>query len=92
MHSKAFTSLGKSNKKKEQVPDGLTINIHKASKIHVFYHPWHRHCIIWEIYLCQNIPSGASNCLLLSFMIKVECNSAIILIWDKTEKKITKNT
>ena len=25
MHSKAFTSLGKSNKKKEQVPDGPTI-------------------------------------------------------------------
>ena len=25
MHSKAFTSLGKSNKKKEQVPDGRTI-------------------------------------------------------------------
>ena len=25
MHSKAFTSLGKSNKKKEQVPDGHTI-------------------------------------------------------------------
>ena len=25
MHSKAFTSLGKSNKKKEQVPDGSTI-------------------------------------------------------------------
>ena len=25
MHSKAFTSLGKPNKKKEQVPDGHTI-------------------------------------------------------------------
>ena len=25
MHSKAFTSLGKSNKKKEQLPDGPTI-------------------------------------------------------------------
>ena len=45
-----------------------------------------------DIFLRQNISSGASNCLLFSLMIKVECNSAIILLWEKTEKKRTKNT
>ena len=32
MHSKAFTSLGKSNKKKEQVPDGPTIKYSQGIK------------------------------------------------------------
>ena len=50
-HSNAFTCLGKYNKKKERVPDGPTINFHKASKIHVLYHPWHWYCIIWEMNL-----------------------------------------
>ena len=63
MHSKAFTSLGKSNKKKEQVPDVPTIKYSQGIKIHVLYHPWHRHCIIWEMYMRQNISLGASNCL-----------------------------
>ena len=35
MISKAFTSTGKYNKKKEHVPDVPIINIHKACKIHV---------------------------------------------------------
>ena len=90
MHSNALTCLGQSNKKKERVPDGPTINIHKASKIHVLYHPWHQHCIIWEMNLRQNISSGASNCLLVLFMVKVKCNSAVILLWDNTEKKQNK--
>ena len=58
--------------------------------LHVLYHPWHRHCIIWDMKLRQNISSGASNCLLLSFMVKVECNSAVILLWDNTEGKKNK--
>ena len=32
MHSKSFTSLGKSNKKKEQVPDGPTIKYSQGIK------------------------------------------------------------
>ena len=36
----------------------------------------------------QNISSGAIKCILLSFMVKVECNSAVILLWDNTEKYI----
>ena len=87
MNSNALTCLGQYNKKRERVPDGPTINIHKASRIHVLYHPWHRHCIIWEMNLRQNISSGVSNSLLLSFIVKFECNSDVILLWDNTEKK-----
>ena len=42
--------------------------------------------------LRQNISSGASNSLLNSFIIKVECNSTIILLWGKIGKKRAKNT
>ena len=62
------------------------VNIHKESKNYVLYHPWHGHCIIWEINLRQNISSGASNCLLLSFMVNVKCNSAVMFLWENTEK------
>ena len=40
--------------------------------------------------LRQNISSGISNSLFLSFIVKVECNSAVILLWDNTEKKKNK--
>ena len=42
--------------------------------------------------LRHNISWGASNCLLLSFMVKSEWNSAMILLWANTEKKNNKNT
>ena len=42
--------------------------------------------------LRQNISSDVSNSLLLSFIVKVKYNSAMILLWDNTEKKRTKNT
>ena len=37
--------------------------------------------------LRHNISSGISNSLLISFIVKVECNSAVIILWDNTEKK-----
>ena len=37
--------------------------------------------------LRQNIPSGVSKSLFLSFIVKVKCNSAAIFLWDNTEKK-----
>ena len=42
--------------------------------------------------LCQNISSGVSNSLLLAFIVTVECNSAVMLLWDNPEKNRTKNT
>ena len=82
MHSKTFTFLGKSNKKREQVPDVPTIKYSQGMQ---------NSCIISslasELYYmgdvhASDISSGASNCLLLSFMIKVECNSYVILLWE----------
>ena len=37
MHSKAFISLGKSNKKKEQVPDGTTIKYSQGIQKFMYY-------------------------------------------------------
>ena len=42
--------------------------------------------------LRHNISSGVSNSLLLSFIVKFEWNSAVILLWDNTEKKMINNT
>ena len=94
MHSNALTCLSQSNKKKERVPDGPTIKYSQviqnsciiSSLASALYHPWHRHCIIWEMNLRQNISSGVGNSLLISFIVKAEWNSAVILLWDNTEK------
>ena len=64
----------------------LHSNFHKASRIHVLYHTCHRHCIIWEMNLRQNISSGLRKSLFLTFIIKAECNSAVIFLWDNKEK------
>ena len=37
--------------------------------------------------LRHNISSGVSKSLFLSFIIMVECNSAVIFLWDSKEKK-----
>ena len=65
MHPNALICLGESNNKEERVTDGTTINIYKASRIHVLYHPWHQHCIIWVMNLRHNISSGVSKSLFL---------------------------
>ena len=80
MHHNALICIGKSNKKEERIPNGPTINIHKASRIHVLYQPWHRHCILWDMNLRQIISSDVSKSLFLSFIVKVECNSTVILL------------
>ena len=105
MHHNVLICLGESNQKEEPskisdnnnkrlniVPGAPTLFFHKATRIHVLYQPWHKHCIIWVINLRQNISSGVRKSLFLSFIIKVECNSAVIFLWDITEKKRNKNT
>ena len=82
MKSNAFTSLGKFNKKKEQGPDVPTIKYSQGIQ---------NSCIISSLasalYYMGDVHAseyiiGANNCLLNSFMIKVECNSYVILLWE----------
>ena len=68
----------------------LPYYINKAIIIHVFYCPWHQHCIIWVMDMRQNISSGVSKSLLWRFRIKVKCTSDVILLWDITNKKTKK--
>ena len=62
----------------------LPYYFHKTTRIHVLYHPCHHHSIIWVMNLRHNISLGVSKSLFLSFIIKVECNSAVIFLWDNT--------
>ena len=64
----------------------LTYSINKAIRIHVLYYPWRQHCIIWLMNMCQNISSSIRKNLFWKFMIKVGCTSAVIFLWDITEK------
>ena len=100
MNHNTLICLGESKKKEEpsKISDDiknayalflvhLPYYFHKSTRIHVLYHPWRQHCIIFMINLHQNISSGLSKSLFLSFIIKAECNSAVIFLWDVTEKK-----
>ena len=101
MHHNALICLGGYNNKEEPSKKSdnnnknayalflvhLPYYFHNATRIHVLYHPWHQHCIIWVMKLRHNISSGVSKSLFLSFIIKVGCNSAVIFLWGKTEKK-----
>ena len=60
---------------------------HEATIIHALYHPWHQHCIIRVMNLRRDISSGKSKSLFLSLIIRFECNSIVIFLWDNTEKK-----
>ena len=99
VHHNASLCLGESNKKEEpsKISDNnkndyvlflvhLPYFFHKATIIHVFFHTWHKHCIIWVMNLRHNISSGVIKSLFLSFIINVECNSSVIFVWDSTEK------
>ena len=101
IHKNSLLCLGKSNKKEERskisdnekkrlriVPGAPTLIFSQGNQ----NHPWHQHCIIWVINLRHNISSGLSKSIFLSFIINIECNSAVILLWDITEKKRNKNT
>ena len=59
----------------------LPYSINKAIRIHVFYRPWHQHCIIWVMNMRQNISSGISKNLFWQFRIKFRCTSAVIFLW-----------
>ena len=100
MHNNELICLGGSNKK--EAPIKISDNnknayalflVHlpyyfcKGTRIHVLYHPWYQHFIIWVIKLRQNISSGVWKSLFISFIIKIGCNSAVIFFWEKTEKK-----
>ena len=69
----------------------LPYSINKAIRIHVLYHPWHQHCIIWVMNMRQNISSGVRKNVFWTFIIKVGCTSAVIFLWDITEKKTKKD-
>ena len=69
----------------------LTYFIKKAIIVHVFYRPWHQHCITWVMDIHHNISSGVSKSLFWRFKIKVECTSAMIFLWCITKGK-GKNT
>ena len=69
----------------------LPYYINKSIIIHVFYCPWHQHCIIWVMDMRQNISSGVSKSLFWKFRIKVECTSAVIFLWDTTKVVSHKN-
>ena len=62
----------------------------KAIGIHVFYCPWHQHLIIWLMNMRHNISSGVGKKIFWKFRIKVECTSAVILLWDITKEKTKK--
>ena len=65
----------------------LPYSINKAIIIHVFYRPWHQHCIIWVMDMRHNISSGVSKSLFWKFRIKVELTSAVIFFCGITNKK-----
>ena len=64
----------------------LPYSINKAIRICVFYCPSYHHCIIWVKDMRQNISSGVSKSIFWGFIMKVECNYSVILLWDTTKK------
>ena len=70
----------------------LPYYINKAIRIRVFYRPWNKYCIIWVMDMCHNISSGVIKSIFCKLRIKVECNSAVIFLWDITKKKTKKDS
>ena len=70
----------------------LHCSINNAIIIHVFYHPWHQHFIIWIMNMRHNILSGVRKNVFWTFRIKAICTSVVIFLWDITKKKKRKNT
>ena len=69
----------------------LPYSINKAIRIHVFYCPWHQHCIIWVMDMPHNISSYVIKNVFLRFRTKIGCTSAVIFLWDikkKNEKRL----
>ena len=70
----------------------LPYSINKEVIIHVFYHRWHQHFIIWVTNMHHNISSGVSKHVFWKFIIKIGCTSAVILLWDITKEKTKKDS
>ena len=43
----------------------------KETRIHVLYHPWNQHCIIWVMDMRQNISSGVGKIILREIQNKL---------------------
>ena len=65
----------------------IPYSIRKEIIIHIFYRPWHQHCITWVVNMRHNISLGVSKSIFWKFRIKVECTSAMIFFWYITKKK-----
>ena len=65
----------------------LPYSINKSIRINVLYHPWYQHCIIWVMSMRKNISSSVCQNLFWEYIIKVGCTSAVIFLWEITEKK-----
>ena len=70
------------------VPGAPALLYQQDNKILVLYCTWHQHCIIWVMNMRQNISSGVSKNIFWEFRINVGCTSAVISLWDMTNKKI----
>ena len=56
------------------------------------YHPWYYHCIIWAMNMRQSISSGVIKNFIWESRIKVGCTTAMMLLWDNTNKKTEKES
>ena len=65
----------------------LPYSTNKAIIIHVLYHSWNHHCIIWVMNTSLNISSSVCKDLFWKYIIKVRCTSSVIFLWDTTDKK-----
>ena len=67
----------------------LPYSINTEIIIHVFYHPWHQHCIIWVMNMRHNISSRVSKSIFWRFRIKFKFISAVIFLWDITNTQLS---
>ena len=67
-----------------------TLLYQQKIRIRLFYRPLNQYCIIWVMDMRNNISSGVSKSLFRRFRIKVEWNSAVILLWDIKKEKTKK--
>ena len=66
--------------------------INKSIIIHIFYHPWHQHCIIWVMNMLHNISLGVIKDVFWEPRIKFRCTSSVIFLWENTKKKTKKDS
>ena len=74
------------------VPGATTLFYQQGNIIHVFYHPWHYHCIIWVMNMSHNILSGVSKNIFWKLRIKVGCTSTVIFFMVHHRQKTKKDS